>query len=109
MTNPILTIMLAVSQALSLPFLIDLAKTGIKADEKVPNTKTSKTKSGNRNAAKNKLSSLGSKKCANVLCLTNPSTLEATIITIIIVAADNTLDCGEVNILLPLLMILFTM
>ena len=88
--NPILAIVPAISQASLDPFFKDLVKTGIKAEAKVPNTKTSKIKSGNLKAAKKRDSSFGSKKCARALCLTSPSTLEAIVINIMIVAAERT-------------------
>ena len=91
------------SQAFFLPFCKDFVKTGIKADEKVPQTKTSNNKSGSLNAAKNKDRSFTSKKCAKTLCLTNPKTLEKTIIIIIIVAAEKTDVCFEEKALLILL------
>ena len=64
--------------------------TGINAEENVPKTKTSKTRSGSLKAAKNKESSPAPKKCAKTLWRTNPKTLEATTISIIIVAAERT-------------------
>jgi hypothetical protein len=66
--------------------------TGIKAEENVPYTKTSKTKSGSLKAAKKSDKSFGSKKAASVRCLTNPNTLEAITINMIIVAAEITLS-----------------
>lgn len=106
--SPKLTITLATFQEFSLPLRSVLVKTGINADEKVPKTRTSNTKSGSRKAAKKSESSEAGKKCAKVLCLMSPKTLEATIISIIIVAADNTEDCGFVKKLLPLVKILLT-
>lgn len=101
--KPTLVTVPAIAHAFFLPFCKDFVKTGIKADEKVPQTKTSNNKSGNLNAAKNKDRSLTSKKWAKTLCLTNPKTLEKTIITIIIVAAEKTEVCFEENAPLILL------
>ena len=83
--------------------------TGINADEKVPKTKTSKIVSGRRKAAKKSDSWGAVKKCAKILCLTSPKTREKTTITMMIVAADNTLDWGALKILRLFAIILFTM
>jgi hypothetical protein len=91
----------AISHASFLPFLSALVKTGIKAEEKVPKTKTSKIRSGSLKAAKKRESSLGAKKWAKVRCLTSPKTREATTINMIIVAAERTEDWGETKNFLP--------
>ena len=90
--RPMLTTRAAVSQAIDSPFFNDLVNIGIKAEEKVPNTNTSKIKSGSLKAAKKSAKSSGRKKWARTRCLTNPKILEATTINIITPAADITLD-----------------
>jgi len=88
--RPIFRTEAAISQACPFPFFIDFEKTGMKAEAKVPKTSTSNIRSGRRNAAKKRERSSGVKKCAKVLCLTRPKTLDAIIMTIMIVAADRT-------------------
>ncbi len=103
-----LTTIPAVCHAASLPLFSVLVKTGIKAEEKVPKTKTSKIVSGNLKAAKNRESSSGVKKWAKVLWRINPKNLDAITINIIIEAADKTVVWGETKRFLLLSIIFLT-